>query len=309
LTTFKDTSRVQPLYWRYKTYLKMGDKDKANLLKQYILERYPFSYYAYLLNKSYHRDIIYDIDVVSWIALFADTTYELSHYDKRHLKKATLLLEYGIRDEAIQEIKAIKEDNPLFLYKLAKLCHTYGIDNYAISFAKRITNMCKTTSEIPQELIRILYPRRFTVTLSELNKIGDDFLLLALIREESLFDPNAVSPSGALGLTQIMPSTGKEIAKNLGIRSFSSKCLFNPYINIKFGIYYLGHCLERFNGKVELALLAYNGGPTRVAKWISKSHSDSIDEFIEKVPITEPRLYVKKVLGSYLAYKNLWQIY
>ena len=306
LITFEDTSKVESLYWGHKTYLKMGNKKKANSLKRYILERHPFSYYAYLLNEVHRKNIIYNTDVASWIASFADTTYELSRYNKRHLEKATLLLEYGIKEEAIEEIKVIKEDNPLFLYRLAELCHTHGIDNYAIGFAERVTNIC-VTNKIPQKLIRILYPKRFTVTLGELNKIGDDFLILALIRQESLFDPNAVSPSGALGLTQIMPSTGKAIAENLDMENFKSELLFNPYTNIRFGAYYFDHCLKRFDGKVELALLAYNGGPSRVAKWMSKGHSDSIDEFIEKVPITEPRLYVKKVLANYLAYKNIWQ--
>jgi len=305
LVTFEDTSKAESLYWGYKTYLRMGNKQKANSLKQYILERHPFSYYAYLLNEVQHKSIVRNTDVASWIASFTDTTYKLSHYDKRHLEKATLLLEYGMKDEAVEEIKSIKEDNPLFLYRLAELCHTHGIDNYAIGFAERVTKIAGT-NEIPQKLLKILYPKRFTATLSELDKIGDDFLILALVRQESLFDHNAVSRSGALGLTQIMPSTGKGIAKDLNIENFESEHLFDPYTNIRFGAYYLAHCLRLFDGKVELALLAYNGGPSRVARWVSKNHSDPIDEFIEKVPITEPRVYVKKVLGSYLAYKNLW---
>ena len=112
----------------------------------------------------------------------------------------------------------------------------------------------------------------------------------------------AVSRSGAIGLTQIMPSTGKEIARKLGIQDYN---LFDPETNIKFGIYYLNYCMDLFK-EPEYALAAYNAGPTRVKRWLQDADYHNIDIFVERIPITQTRDYVKKVMGNYFVYKRIY---
>ena len=92
-------------------------------------------------------------------------------------------------------------------------------------------------------------------------------VLLALIRQESFYDPQATSVAGALGLTQVIPATAMEIAEKLGHRDFTPRDLLEPTLNIEFGAFYLGDQLRLFDGDLYLALAAYNGGPGNALRW------------------------------------------
>ncbi len=130
---------------------------------------------------------------------------------------------------------------------------------------------------------------------------ADEHLVAAVAREESSFNPSAVSQTGAIGLMQIMPSTGRLISKGLGRPSFDSKELFDPEINFAFGSWYLGSLLKRFDNDMVLAIASYNAGPAAVERWIEVLPV-SADEFIESIPYPETRNYAKKVLKSYLEF-------
>ena len=180
------------------------------------------------------------------------------------------------------------------------------------------------------QLHRMLYPlayRDVVFSNAEKNKL-DSLLMLALMLEESRYDPDAVSPAGAIGLTQIMPPTGKDIAKRLKIRPFATEMLLQPQLNIKMGTWYLGGLTSRFSDRLQkllagrnasqpessehsdiikiLALGSYNGGESRVRRWIGKYGLEDIDEFVENIPIPETKRYIKKVCDSYETYKLLW---
>ena len=112
------------------------------------------------------------------------------------------------------------------------------------------------------------------------------WLIASLIRVESAGNPNAVSPVGAVGLTQILPGTGIEIAGNLGIDNYSTEMLYDPAINVRMGTYYFRQLLKRFCGDYKIAASAYNWGPTHIARRISKG---------ERLPV----VYANKVLQGY----------
>lgn len=265
--------------------------------RSYVLSESPLSYYAYLLNGKLK---ISKSNPEEWIASFCDTVYSISHEDSIRLLKGKLLLGYGITEEAKQELSLIKEDNSLFRYRLALLAYNGGLDVLALYWAKKIID--KGCPPFPYKILTIAYPLSFLPTVMEYAE-RDPFLFMALIREESHFHPIAVSPSNAIGLTQVIPSTGKGIARELGINQFDPESLKDPNTSIRFGIHYFNYCLKRFNGVAEYALAAYNGGPTRAGKW----EKDCLeDEWVERIPRTETRLYVKKVMGSYYAYKQLY---
>jgi soluble lytic murein transglycosylase len=135
----------------------------------------------------------------------------------------------------------------------------------------------------------------------------DPALLCALILEESRFQVQAVSPAGARGLIQVMPQTGKRIARELKIRRFSGEQLFDPAVNIRLGSWYFARMLEEFGGKVHLALAAYNAGPHMVRKWLANGRSPGDDEFVENIPYPETRNYVIRVMGSAQVYRFLYR--
>lgn len=134
----------------------------------------------------------------------------------------------------------------------------------------------------------------------------EPFMVAALIRQESEFNPRAVSRAKAYGLTQVRPSTGRLIARKLGIRRFSSGMLFQPSTNLRMGTYYLRTQLDKWNGKWEHTLAAYNAGPNRVAEWITWHDFEEPAEFVETIPFTETREYVQAVLRNAALYRRIY---
>lgn len=130
-------------------------------------------------------------------------------------------------------------------------------------------------------------------------------LLWAIIREESHFKHDAVSWAGALGLMQIMPPTGKDIASRLGL-SITDEDLLNPEINIKFGAFYINSMLNMFDKNMDKALAAYNGGAGNVKKWMESSFGTLEEDFPTAITFTETQEYITKVMNSYHIYKWLY---
>jgi soluble lytic murein transglycosylase len=131
-------------------------------------------------------------------------------------------------------------------------------------------------------------------------------LVQALMREESALDPRAVSPAGAVGLTQLMLPTAQEVARQLRLGRVRRADLATPSLNIRLGSRYLGTLLRRFDGSVPLALAAYNAGGGAVSRWLGERRGLELDEFVEEIPIEETRGYVKRVLRSFAAYRLLY---
>ncbi len=126
----------------------------------------------------------------------------------------------------------------------------------------------------------------------------------AVIRQESAFTTDARSSAGALGLMQLMPSTARQVARSLRIKRPNRRDLLKSNINIKLGIRYLRKLQERFNGNSVLATAAYNAGQWRVKGWLPKEEAQSADLWIENVPFTETRKYLKRVLTYTIIYEQ-----
>jgi soluble lytic murein transglycosylase len=135
----------------------------------------------------------------------------------------------------------------------------------------------------------------------------DPALVFGLIRQESMLDKNAESAVGAKGLMQIMPDTGKQIARKLNEPWSSANSLFNPDINIRYGTFYYKQLLDRFNGNAALAAAAYNAGPHKVDKWLPSGQSVPSDVWIETIPYKETRKYVSSVLSYAMIYSQRLQ--
>jgi soluble lytic murein transglycosylase len=126
------------------------------------------------------------------------------------------------------------------------------------------------------------------------------------MREESALDPSVVSPAGAVGLTQLMLPTARQVAARLRIARPSRSDLMKPALNIRLGAWYLGELVRHYDGDVPLALAAYNAGSTALSRWQEGMQDVPMDEFVEEIPVEETRSYVKRVLRSYAAYSTLY---
>jgi len=130
---------------------------------------------------------------------------------------------------------------------------------------------------------------------------------LSIMRQESIYNPEALSHTGAIGLMQIIKGTGAKLSALLDEPLFSPVTLYNPSVNLRYSVYYLQLLNERFNGNFPMAVASYNGGPHHM----SRAHRQTLgkldlDAFVEMIPREEPRNYVKKVVGYYQRYVELY---
>lgn len=134
----------------------------------------------------------------------------------------------------------------------------------------------------------------------------DPLLLLSLMRAESLYKHDAVSRAGALGLIQVMPTTGNKVAALMGEQDFRVDRLLEPAVNIRLGAFYIGQLMDRFQGQFPLAVGSYNGGPHNVGRWLKPKVGIPFPEMVEEIQFDETRNYVKRVVEYYTVYAELY---
>jgi soluble lytic murein transglycosylase len=164
--------------------------------------------------------------------------------------------------------------------------------------------------DAPVEFWRLAFPLPYRALIqrnASVNKL-DPYVVAGLIRQESVFDAKAVSRSNALGLTQVMPATGRQLARKLRIRRFRNSMLLRPEVNLRLGTHYLRMMLDQFDGRWEPTLAAYNAGASRARDWLGWGEFREPAEFVESIPFTETRNYVQIVLRNAETYRALYSI-
>jgi soluble lytic murein transglycosylase len=219
-------------------------------------------------------------------------------------QRALELRAIGLTLESDEELIALRDSvigRPWQLYRLARAAEEEGID-WLASRAGGI--LASAYRDPPPALLTLNYPLAFFDIASaeaEANGISP-YLLLALVRQESLYDPAALSPAGAMGLTQVISSTAAQIASELGEDDFREPDLFRPHVSLRFGAYYLASTLESVGGSIPAALAGYNGGPGNAHRWLEQSGGDP-DVFLEIIDFRETAAYVELVLENYALYQ------
>ena len=234
-----------------------------------------------------------------------------------HLLAAIELLRLGMKAEAARELLAVDRapartlgtegEEPLVL--LADLsARTGDLRNAHALIRTELRGLLRRTSEpLALRAAGLAYPLAFREQIAKAAQrasIPAD-LLQALMREESALDPAALSSAGALGLTQLMPSTARSIAQRLKLPGYTTERLVDPEVNIRIGAAYLGELYKRFHHPA-LALASYNAGPGAVAGWMKARGALPLDAFVEEIPLDETRAYVKRCLRSFAAYQYLY---
>jgi soluble lytic murein transglycosylase len=162
---------------------------------------------------------------------------------------------------------------------------------------------------VAPKLLRWLYPlshQQVIVREARLRRV-DPSLVAAVINVESRWQANAVSPKGAAGLMQLMPSTADWVAEQMGLSAFQQQELFSPEVNIRLGTWYLANLLKEFGQELPVAVAAYNGGRGNVEGWLTQGIWDGTLEDAGSIPFKETRRYVRKVLQQQLIYRSLYQ--
>ena len=160
---------------------------------------------------------------------------------------------------------------------------------------------------LPLEVSRVIFPVDYWALVqqhADARKL-DPYLMAALIAQESSFDPDIRSQANAIGLMQILPSTGRRYARKLGIQRFSTAMLTRPEVNIRIGMAYFSDLMGQF-GRAEYALCGYNAGENRIEQWIAERPGLALDEFIDDVPFPETQNYLKRILGTAEDYRRLY---
>lgn len=229
--------------------------------------------------------------------------------DDPHLLKASLLINAGLGVYVPQEIAAVPDSDSWGAVVEARLYASYGENFRALRIMKRALPHAASDpiSAIPLDDWRILFPQPYWSTIqaeSARNNL-DPYLVASLIRQESEFNPSAISGANAFGLMQLLPSVGRQMAREEGMGPISSRQLLDPILNIRLGTRYLRQILDRFGNTPEYALAAYNAGENRVADWQAAGPYSGLDEFVESIPFSETRGYVEAILRNREIYQQL----
>jgi soluble lytic murein transglycosylase len=217
----------------------------------------------------------------------------------------------GLHDESVAVFLDVVNDNAddvAGLYRTARRLDGEGRTSLAARAATRLLSAIqRAPGEPPADLYRVAYPLAYgdlVEKYAEEEHISP-LLLLALVRQESFYDPQAGSSAGALGLTQVIEPTGRSIADVLGVDDFTLTDLYRPGLSLRFGANYIADQLDQFDGNEYHALAAYNGGPGTAANAIDRA-GDDIDLFVEDLEFDETKLYVRLVMENYARYRQLY---
>jgi soluble lytic murein transglycosylase len=222
---------------------------------------------------------------------------------------AAALEDVGLHAQSDAEYRSMFDGGVAELYYAVRRLYGEGRTSLASRAAALLID--RTSNPVgppPDGLLRVAYPLAYADLLTAAAKEQEvsPLLLLALVRQESFYDPQAGSPAGALGLTQVIPSTGGAIATALGVEPFTATDLYRPKISLRFGASYLSDQMGSFDGDVYRALAAYNGGPGAAAIAATSAGNDE-DLFVEDLEFDETRLYIRRVMENYARYRQLYQ--
>ncbi|HVA81535.1 MAG TPA: transglycosylase SLT domain-containing protein [Candidatus Binataceae bacterium] len=224
-----------------------------------------------------------------------------------HLRRVLALRSVGIKELEAGELRALAGesagDSNLRSFVLAGLISADAWHDAIVAAVR----MEKRGHLGPAEAERLRYPRAYWNLFSSAaqQRSLDPWLVLALARQESLFDPRARSVSDAQGLMQLLPSTARRVAARSGIGAGGGLDLYDPAVNVALGTEYLRGLLATFSADEFKAVAAYNGGAHAVRNWTRK-FPGADDEWVENIGYRETRDYVKKVIGGRREYLLLY---
>lgn len=232
--------------------------------------------------------------------------------EDQDLLMGRFLLEIDQRGEGLAALDRVyqrNKDNPRALYSLSLAFEKMGAYRLSLLAMSRLLEFspARLVEDAPIFLQQRAYPRPFgdLITQEALAHELNPLLYFSLIRQESLFEEGARSYAAAQGLAQIIPDTGHWVAERLGHPDYTNEMIYRPYINLKFGAYYLDWTRDYLNNNLVSALVGYNAGPGNAQYWREVTGADDT-LFVEFLSINEPRIYVQSITAGLYHYTRLY---
>lgn len=304
----------QALYWKGRCLEKItpaGEAASAEARQLYarLVAEFPFSFYAVLAAQKIGEKV--DPRFPSMPSGSASSAVE--NGDGELVASVELLASLGHLREGANLLDYMTQLNPQEAtpnrLRIARLWHLSGAhhESFRVASDALDAGLGGPVSWRDDPMMIFLYPVSFrTAIASTTEKTGlTQALLQAITREESHFRTDVVSSAGAVGLMQLMPATAQAVSRKNSIAGFNLPSLTDPETNILLGGLFLRQMIDRFDGNIPLAVMAYNAGPGNVQKWIKATGSKDFDEFVEEIPFSETRGYVKRVLRSAQIYSAI----
>jgi len=310
-------------YWNARSLLALRKPDEARAIFRSIARTTPWDYYAFTarerlteMRDTARTGLAFDTTVTlaqarQWLdSLSGPKKPAFSSVDSALWRCGVVLALTGLPDMADYYLDAFVRENSSDLalqFDIAMLYELAGDPtlSYRVGrrFAWRIPEPARQNLALPIYAMLFPLPFRDDVVDNAVRNDVDPLLVCSVMRQESQFDPYALSPVGAMGLMQIMPYTGREIAADLHDSGFVADSLLSASFSVRYGAHYIKKLLDQFDGDVTLAVASYNGGPLNARKWHDKHGEQPADMFIESIGFTETREYVKKVLANLWTYR------
>lgn len=303
-TRYPNGRRVQQAtYWSGVASLELGDTTTARARFDDAWRRDPMTYYGARAAERLAAAFLEDLALGA-----SPAVADLPAVASAALDRVDLLRDAGWDEAAAFEMNRARDSfgsDSAALYALAEALNQRGYTAQGISLG---WDLRRRTDRWNPRLLRIVYPLPYREAIvAEARRHGiDPFLAAGLIRQESMFNARAVSPAGAVGLMQVMPATGRTIARRLDILSFDPELLRNPQVNIRIGMQFLADMLGEYAGRVDAVLAAYNAGPSRLDRWQEFPEWEDPELFSERIPYEETRDYVKIVQQNARLYRALY---
>ncbi len=315
------SNRSAALYWLARLAERDGDLSRAHAIYSALAKHFPLYYYG-----ARAAERLPEIKAPIVVAGAADAPPFLrnlpglpavankpSAATARLLTRGRLLFQLGLDDLSERELRTGSyrgEDSHLLGLELAAQKANRGEYHRALRYMKLYAQgyLRLPLDAMPREFWESLFPMPFSEDLraNASRHDLDPYLVAALIRQESEFDPAARSRAGARGLMQIMPATGRLLARKAGLRPFSSGKLYVPELSLQLGTLHLRDVLDQFENSLEYTLAAYNAGEHRVVEWVTWGNFEEPGTFVETIPFTETREYVQSVLRNMAVYRALY---
>lgn len=324
MALYPDSAEIPAaLYWRARVAEAAGNPGMARAFYQRLSGRFRNYYYAELGRArlkslgggngsgdvTVHYALLDRVPALSTSGRIAAST---PPEDSLRLARARLLSNGALADAAVRELQAAasEEGGTWAPPEMARVYSDGGRYDRAIEIMKRATPnyFAVDLPDLPRPYWEALFPRAYWSDVRKYSAMNglDPYLVASLIRQESEFNPAAVSPANAIGLMQLLPKTGKAVARQIKLPRYNASQLYTPAVNLQLGTRYFKSMADRYNGQFEYALAAYNAGSDRVDEWLGQGHYRDAQEFVEAIPFTETREYVQAILRNANVYRQLY---
>jgi soluble lytic murein transglycosylase len=324
LTRYAASDQTSPaLYYLGRIAESKSDWAKARAYYDAVNNAYPNYYYAILARERLETPSLLTASPSAPTAQFLSAiqivnrrvpeSFDPTPLTKQRIERARLLDVAGLDDLSEAELRfgAKADGQPqIMAIELADLASQRDAPDQAIRYIKHYAPgyLSLSLDAAPDKFWRLAFPLPYRKSLEEYCRAQmlDPYLMAALIRQESEFNPKAISRANARGLAQVMPATGRQLSRKLGMSRFSTAMLFSPDTNLKMGTYYLKTLSDELQGKWEAALASYNAGKSHVTTWMAAGNYREPAEFVESIPFNETRAYVQSVLRNADVYRKLY---